>query len=80
LTDAGTKHNRDGLCHSSPDTNPPSGIQSDANAAQQHSSTLATWTITAGPSNYHPTSSLTATPYIQDPPALPTRATGRTLS
>ncbi|MEE1836781.1 DUF317 domain-containing protein [Streptomyces sp. SP17KL33] len=46
-------------------TNPSAdaGIQFDAFAAQQPNSTLATWTIWAGPSIDHPTWSVTASPY-----------------
>ncbi|WP_319246510.1 DUF317 domain-containing protein [Streptomyces sp. MB09-02B] len=63
LTDAGWKHTVDGRWIRW--TNPPgdAGIQFDAFAAQQPNSTLATWTIWAGPSIDHPTWSVTASPY-----------------
>ncbi|MEE1831226.1 DUF317 domain-containing protein [Streptomyces sp. SP17KL33] len=63
LTDAGWKHTVDGRWIRWTNPSRDAGIQFDAFAAQQHSSTLATWTIWAGPSIDHPTWSVTASPY-----------------
>ncbi|WP_256966355.1 DUF317 domain-containing protein, partial [Streptomyces griseiscabiei] len=60
LSDAGWKHTVSGrwIRWTSPDAD--AGVQFDAFAAQQPNSTLATWTIWAGPSIDHPTWTITA--------------------
>ncbi|MFH9862165.1 DUF317 domain-containing protein [Streptomyces sp. NPDC017202] len=63
LTDAGWKHTVDGrwIRWTNPSGN--AGIQFDAFAAQQPTSTLTTWNIWAGPSIDRPSWTLTASPY-----------------
>ncbi|WCH90614.1 DUF317 domain-containing protein [Streptomyces moderatus] len=63
LTDAGWKHTIDGRWIRWTNPSRAAGIQFDAFAAQQPDSTLATWTIWAGPSIDHPTWTITASPY-----------------
>ncbi|MBP5870421.1 DUF317 domain-containing protein [Streptomyces scabiei] len=63
LTDAGWKHTVDGRWLRWTNPSGDVGIQFDAFAAQTPNSTLATWTIWAGPSIDHPTWTVTASPY-----------------
>ncbi|WP_327743351.1 DUF317 domain-containing protein [Streptomyces europaeiscabiei] len=63
LTDAGWKHTVDGRWIHWTNLSGDAGIQFDAFAAQQPNSSLATWTIWAGPSIDHPTWTITASPY-----------------
>jgi hypothetical protein len=63
LTDAGWKHTLDGRWIRWTNPSGDAGIQFDAFAAQQPSSTLVTWTIWAGPSIDHPSWTVTASPY-----------------
>ncbi|MFJ2021540.1 DUF317 domain-containing protein [Streptomyces nodosus] len=63
LTDAGWKHTVDGRWIRWTTPSGDVGIQFDAFAAQTPNSTLATWTIWAGPNIDHPTWTITASPY-----------------
>ncbi|WP_416986162.1 DUF317 domain-containing protein [Streptomyces sp. T028] len=63
LADAGWKHTLDGRWIRWMNPSGDVGVQFDAFAAQQQNSTLATWTIWAGPSIDHPAWTLTASSY-----------------
>ncbi|MEV0372506.1 DUF317 domain-containing protein [Streptomyces sp. NPDC050636] len=63
LTDAGWKHTVDGRWIRSTSPAEEAGVQFDAFTAQKPNSTLATWTVWAGPSLNHPTWTLTASPH-----------------
>ncbi|MFD5128942.1 DUF317 domain-containing protein [Streptomyces olindensis] len=63
LTDAGWKHTVDGRWIRWETLQGDVGVQFDAFAAQNPHSTLATWTLWAGPSIDHPTWTITASPY-----------------
>ncbi|MFE3645871.1 DUF317 domain-containing protein [Streptomyces sp. NPDC059169] len=62
LTDAGWKHTVDGRWIRWTNLAGDAGVQFDAFVAQTRHSTLATWTVWAGPSIDHPTWTLTASP------------------
>ncbi len=63
LTDAGWKHTVDGRWIRWTNPTEDAGVQFDAFAAQTPHSTLATWTVWAGPSIDHPTWTLMASPH-----------------
>ncbi|MEV0372492.1 DUF317 domain-containing protein [Streptomyces sp. NPDC050636] len=63
LTEAGWKHTVNGRWIRWTSPAQEAGVQFDAFAAQKPNSTLATWTIWAGPSLNHPTWTLTASPH-----------------
>ncbi|MEU9958604.1 DUF317 domain-containing protein [Streptomyces sp. NPDC050982] len=63
LTDAGWKHTLDGRWIRWETLQGDAGVQFDAFAAQNPHSTLATWTLWAGPSIDRPTWAITASPY-----------------
>ncbi|MFC8663099.1 DUF317 domain-containing protein [Streptomyces sp. NPDC057199] len=63
LTDAGWTHTVDGRWIRWTNLFEDAGVQFDAFAAQNPNSTLATWTLWAGPSIDRPTWTLTASPY-----------------
>ncbi|MFG2707403.1 DUF317 domain-containing protein [Streptomyces sp. NPDC048386] len=63
LTDASWKHIVDGRWIRWETLQGDAGVQFDAFAAQNPHSTLATWTLWAGPTIDHPTWTITASPY-----------------
>ncbi|MFB7275410.1 DUF317 domain-containing protein [Streptomyces sp. NPDC056244] len=67
LTGAGWKHTIDGRWIRWTNPSADAGVQFDAFTAQKPHSTLATWTIWAGPNINHPTWALYASPYTPAP-------------
>ncbi|WP_406498175.1 DUF317 domain-containing protein [Streptomyces sp. NBC_00846] len=64
LSEAGWKHTVDGRWIRWTSPAEDAGVQFDTFAAQNTNSTLATWTVWAGPSIHHPTWTLTASPTL----------------
>ncbi|MFF4822677.1 DUF317 domain-containing protein [Streptomyces sp. NPDC001212] len=67
LTDAGWQHTVDGRWIRWETTQGDAGVQFDAFAAQSPRTTLATWTLWAGPSIDHPSWAIHASPYTPAP-------------
>ncbi|MFF4867347.1 DUF317 domain-containing protein [Streptomyces sp. NPDC001231] len=67
LTDAGWRHTVDGRWIRWETAQGDAGVQFDAFAAQSPHSTLATWTLWAGPSISHPAWAIHASPYTPAP-------------